>query len=48
MTIQVLHRRDDLGCMCQEKKEDDSPPLGIKFIQQQKDSKTTLKRAKKD
>ena len=45
----ILYPRDDIDYMCQEKKEEeDTLALRIDLMHQYKDSKTTLKRIKKD
>ena len=45
--LKALQPRDEIDCMCQEKKEDDSPALGILLMRQHKNSKIALKRTKK-
>ena len=48
MIHKTLHLRDDTDYMCQEKEEEDLPTLKIERMHHDEDSKTTLKRAKKD
>ena len=48
MTHKALHLRGDIDSACQEKEEKDTPALKIARRHHYEDSKTTLKRAKKD
>ena len=48
MMHKALHPKDDGDYRYQEKEEEDLPELKIVWIHQYKDSRTTLKRAKKD
>ena len=45
---EVLHSRDDIDDMCQEKEKEDSPTLKISRMHQYWHLNTTLKRTKKD
>ena len=45
----ALHPKHNVDCLCQgPKEEEDSPTLKIVFMYQHKESRNTIKKAKKD